>query len=42
MKISKHITENGKEIIKVPRNDSSKIKQFIHENCIDGITFENS
>jgi toxin-antitoxin system, toxin component, fic family len=21
--------------------DSSKIKQFIYENCIDGITFEN-
>ena len=23
-------------------NDNSKIKQFIYENCIDGITFENS
>lgn len=23
-------------------NDSTKIKQFIYENCIDGITFENS
>lgn len=23
-------------------NDNSKIKQFIYENCVDGITFENS
>jgi len=22
-------------------NDNSKIKQFIYDNCIDGITFEN-